>query len=112
MTDTAGRVTVAQSVLHEIVRLTTLGVPGVTRLGARRSGDAFRSATKAGGVSVDVIDNRVEVDVYVLIAPDVNLRDTAKMIQAEIARSMKELVGMDVSNVNVYVQDVEAPAAT
>jgi len=97
-----GRVTVAQSVLHEIVRLTTLSVSGVSRLGARRSGD---------GVQVDVIDGRVEVDVHVMIAPDVNMREIAQNIQTEIARSMQEIVGMDVSNVNVYVQDVEAPAA-
>lgn len=101
--ETVGRVTVAQSVLHEIVRLTTLGVAGVSRLGTHRSGD---------GVHVDVIDGRVEVDVYVIVAPDVNIRETAQNIQTEVARSMQEIIGMDVSNVNVYVQDVEAPAAT
>jgi len=105
MAESMGRVTIAQEVLLTITRLTTLGVPGVSRLGARpglrRAGD---------GVHVDVTDNQVEVEVYVVVGPDVNMRDVGKAIQSEIARSMKEIVGMDVANVNVHIQDVEAPA--
>jgi len=106
MAESTGRITIAHDVLRTIVRLTTLGVPGVTRLGARhgrrRAGD---------GVHVDVADNRVEVEVYVVVGTDVNMRNVGQAIQAEIARSMKEIVGMDVANVSVYIQDVETSAA-
>lgn len=106
MAESIGRVTIAHSVLHEIVRLTTLNVPGVARLGVRpglrRGGD---------GVHVDVIDDRAEVDVYVVTGPDASMRDTAHAIQSEVARAMKEIVGMDVSNVNVYIQDVDVSSA-
>lgn len=106
MAESAGRITIAHDVLHTIVRLTTLGVPGVARLGARhglrRAGD---------GVHVDVTDNRVEVEVYVVVGRDVNMREVGQAIQSEIARSMKEIVGMDVANVNVYIQDVETSTA-
>jgi len=105
MAESTGRVTIAQDVLHTIARLTTLSVPGVSRLGARpglrRAGD---------GIYVDVIDNQVKVEVYVVVGPDVNMREVGKAIQSEIARSMKEIVGMDVANVNVHIQDVEASA--
>jgi len=105
MTQSMGRVTIAQQVLDTIAQLTTLNVPGVARLGARgalrRSGD---------GVRVGVADNRVSVDVYVIITPDANMREVGKAIQTEIARAMHEIVGMEVAEVNVHIQDVEAQA--
>ena len=105
MAESTGRVTVAQQVLDTIVQLTTLNVPGVARLGAR-------SALRRGGdgVQVDVADNHVNVEVYVIVQPEVNMREVGKTIQSEIARAMKEMVGMDVSTVNVHIQDVEAAA--
>jgi uncharacterized alkaline shock family protein YloU len=102
MAESLGRVTIAQQVLDTIVQLTTLNVPGVARLGARsslrRSGD---------GVRVEVVDHQVNVDVYVVVTPDTNMRDVARTIQTEISRAMQEIVGMDVATVNVHVQDVE-----
>jgi len=103
MSENQGRVTIAQNVLDTIAQLTTLNVPGVSRLGARsplrRAGD---------GVHVEVFDQRVNVDVYVVVQPEVNMRDVGQAIQVEIARAMKDMVGMDVAAVNVHIQDVEA----
>lgn len=105
MSETFDRVTVAQDVLNTIVRLTTLGVPGVARLGGRPS---LRRGGEA--VQVDVSDDsQVHVEVYVIVHSDMNLRDVAHAIQQAIARSMNEMVGMQVAAVNVHIQDVEAP---
>ncbi|HET7088352.1 MAG TPA: Asp23/Gls24 family envelope stress response protein [Anaerolineae bacterium] len=101
-----GRVTVAQRVLDAIAQLTTLNVPGVVRLatrgGLRRGSD---------GVRVDVVDDKVFVDVYVIVTHDANMRQIGKEIQVEIARAMNQIVGMDAAEVNVHIQDVEPPAA-
>ena len=89
------------------MRLTTLGVEGVARLekrpGRRHSVEGFH---------VEVSDNQARVDVYVILKPDTNLRDVGRNIQAEIARSLQEMVGMPAAAVNVHIQDVEAPAVT
>jgi uncharacterized alkaline shock family protein YloU len=98
-----GRVTIAQQVLDTIVQLTTLNVPGVARLGAR---GALRRA--GDGVHVEVADQQVNVEVYVIVTADANMREVGKAIQTEIARAMHEIVGMDVATVHVHVQDVEA----
>ncbi len=105
MAESIGRITIAQSVLDTIVQLTTLNVPGVSRLGAR-------SALRRGGdgVRVEVTDHHVDVDVYVIVQPETNMREVAKTIQSEIARAMHEMIGMDVATVNVHIQDVEALA--
>ncbi|HLF27150.1 MAG TPA: Asp23/Gls24 family envelope stress response protein [Anaerolineae bacterium] len=107
MAESIGRVTVAQQVLDAIVQLTTLNVPGVARLGARH---ALRPS--GDGVHVEVNDNHVVVDVYVIVAPEVNLRDVGRTIQTEVARAMQEMVGMEVDTVNVHIQDVEASAGS
>ena len=106
MSETPGRVTIAQNVLDTIVQLTTLNVPGVSRLGTR---GAFRRG--ADGVHVEVVDHRVNVEVHVVVASEVNMREVGQTIQAEIARAMKDIVGMDVAAVNVHIQDVEAAGA-
>ncbi len=103
MAPSMGRVTVAQQVLDTIAQLTTLNVPGVARLGTR---GALRRA--GDGVHVEVADNRVNVEVYVIVTADANMREVGKEIQAEMARAMHEIVGMDVATVNVHIQDVEA----
>jgi len=81
-------------------------VPGVARLatrgGLRRGSD---------GVRVDVVDDKVFVDVYVIVTHDANMRQIGKEIQVEIARAMNQIVGMDAAEVNVHIQDVEPPAA-
>ncbi|HEY4688663.1 MAG TPA: Asp23/Gls24 family envelope stress response protein [Anaerolineae bacterium] len=105
MSESQGRVTIAQNVLDTIVQLTTLNVPGVARLGAR---SAFRRSKD--GIHVEVVEHQVNVDVYVVVLPDVNMYEVGKTIQAEIARAMKEIVGMEVTIVNVHIQDVEAVA--
>ena len=105
MAESTGRVTIAQEVLNTIARLTTLSVPGVSHLGSRRT-----LGRSGDGVEVVVNDNQVAVDVFVIVEPDRNLREIGQMIQSEIARSMQEIVGMEVVTVNVHIQDVEAPA--
>lgn len=104
MAQSMGRITIAQQVLDTIAQLTTLNVPGVARLGTRaslrRGGD---------GVRVEVDDHKVNVEVYVVVTPDANMRDVGKTIQTEIARAMQDIVGMDVATVNVHIQDVATP---
>jgi uncharacterized alkaline shock family protein YloU len=101
-----GRITVAQRVLDTIAQLTTLNVPGVARLATR--GGLRRGAD---GVRVDVVDDKVFVDVYVIVTHGANMRQIGKQIQVEIARAMNQIVGMDAAEVNVHIQDVEPPAA-
>ncbi len=106
--ESRGRVTVAQRVLDAIAQLTTLNVPGVARLATRGRRVARRASD---GVRVDVVDDKVFVDVYVIVTHDANMRQIGKQIQAEIARAMNQSVGMDAAEVNVHIQDVEPPAA-
>jgi uncharacterized alkaline shock family protein YloU len=102
-----GTITIAPNVLNTIARLTTLNVEGVARLGA--SGRLLRANE---GVLVEVIDRRVKADIYILLKPDANMFEVGQKLQHEVARSIKEIVGMDVESVNVHIQDVDYAATT
>ncbi len=63
--------------------------------------------TSEHGVHVQVVDNTVRADCYLVAAPDTNLLELGMAVQATVAAAIRELVGMAVDEVNVYVQDVE-----
>ena len=99
--ESKGTITIATNVLTTIARLTTLSVPGVARLG--NSGQVFQSP---GGLNVRVVEGRVKADIFIVVKSDTNFFEVGQKIQHEVARSIKEIVGMDVDAVNVHIQDV------
>lgn len=41
-----------------------------------------------------------------MVAPGVNIVEVGTAVQEEVASSLEEMVGMQVREVNVYIQDV------
>jgi uncharacterized alkaline shock family protein YloU len=104
-----GTVVISPAVLATIARLTTLSVPGVVQMspfGVHR----FLGARQGGGVKVQVIDEAVILDIYIVAAADVNMLQLSREIQSKVARAIREIVGMAVNEVNVHIVDVEAPS--
>lgn len=110
-----GKTMIAPDVLLTIGRLTALSVPGVARLAPTPpTMDKLFQRTQADGVRIEVRGQTVTADVFVVAASGVAVREVARQIQADVARAIQEMVGMDVATVNVHVEDVdyaEAPAA-
>ena len=112
-----GRVTIAPVVLTQIIERTSLGVPGVAAMCPRHPrferlrGRARRAGETLGGVRLDVEDNTVNADVAIVAHPDVNILDLGRRIQREVGEAIRQMVGMEVGEINVYVDDVRtAPA--
>ena len=107
-----GRTTIAPGVLLNIARLAALGVPGVARMSPVPGG--VNRLFKRGigdGVRIEIRDQAVAVDLYLIVNHDASLHDTGRAVQTEVARSIREMVGMDILAVNVYVEDVAYPVA-
>lgn len=109
-----GAVTIAPAVLTTIVRMTTLSHPGVLRLAPRMPPSLPRlrgKAAQAEGLRVDVSDdNAVTVDVHVIADPNASLTDLGKDLQAQIARALEHMVGMQARSVNVFIDEIEFEA--
>lgn len=115
MSDTpqpTGKTTIAIDVLLTIASLTTLNVPGISRFSPTpipRVKDLFKRGQMFEGVLIDVQDDTVYVDLYIIMKHDVNIRDVGRNIQSEVARAISEMVGMQVGRINVHVEDIDYP---
>ncbi len=103
-----GKTTIAPGVLVTIARLTTLSVPGVSQL-AVAPGEVNRFFKKGPnqGVKINVDNDVVNADLYVILKHDVNVRDVCHTIQHQVSRAISEMVGMEVGKVNVHVEDID-----
>lgn len=100
-------VTVVPSVLVTVVRIATLNVDGVAQLSGVPGGSSWlRLSTDESGVRLDVEPEGVRVDVYIVAKASHGLYDTSRRVQEEVARTIKEYIGMKVLAVNVHIEDV------
>jgi uncharacterized alkaline shock family protein YloU len=106
-----GKTTIAPEVLLTIARLTTLSVPGVSRMDAVPGGvNRLFNRGQGEGVRIDIKDDAVSMDLYVILKNDINIREVSRTIQHNVARAITEMVGMQMGRVNVHIQDIDYPA--
>lgn len=107
----AGRTTIAPGVLHTIARLTALNTEGVSRMAniqANISKGMFKRGA-AEGIIIDVQNDIVFADMYLVLKGDVNILEVSRNIQRGVARAISEMVGMQVGRVNIHVEDIDYP---
>ncbi len=105
---TPGRTTVSPDVLVTIARLATLAVPGVSRMAPVPGGvnRLFRRG-ESNGVRLEVEDNTVFADLYIILKGDVNLREVSRNVQKQVARAIQEMVGMEIGHINIHIVDID-----
>lgn len=103
-----GKTTVSPEVLTTIASLAALEVPGVSRL-APVSGGVNRLFRRgiSDGVRIEAKDNTTYIDLFLILKDGVNIREVSRNVQANVARSVHEMVGMDVGEVNVHIEDID-----
>jgi uncharacterized alkaline shock family protein YloU len=106
-------ITIAPSVLIAIVKHAAELADGISMMAEIpvNVGRIFRGHSMGSGVVLAIDDQRVVVDMYVIVKPDVNMSKVSRTVQDNVRRAIQELVGMDVDAVNVHIADVDyAPA--
>ncbi|MFD7023454.1 Asp23/Gls24 family envelope stress response protein [Promicromonospora sukumoe] len=110
-----GRTTIENPVVAKIAGIAAREVTGVYALGggaARVVGtirDALNSTDLTQGISVEVGEKQVAVDVTIVAEYPAALQTVADNVRTAIYRAMRDLVGMEVAEVNVTVNDVHLP---
>lgn len=106
-----GKTTIAPDVLLTIARLATLEIPGVSRMAPIPGGVSWiPKRSQAEGVRIEIEEDRVYADIYVILHSNVNVREVSRNIQREVTRSISKMVGMDVGRVNLHIEDIEYPS--
>jgi uncharacterized alkaline shock family protein YloU len=108
VTESSGVIRVARQVLLTIIVNVALEIPGVIRMarGTDQWSRLLGREVPRQGVTLTIKDNSVSADLYIVVASGANIVEVGSAIQAEVASAIEEMVGMQVREVNVYIQDV------
>lgn len=103
-----GRVRIARRVLRTVVEQAALSVPGVARTAPNARGWPRQISRPYAhqGVALAVHEERVSVDLYLISSPGTNLVSVGSAVQVAVGAAIEHILGMTVSEINVYIQDV------
>jgi uncharacterized alkaline shock family protein YloU len=114
-----GRTTIADSVVAKIAGIACREIPGVYNMGSggARALGALRerlpgttaTSTASQGVNVEVGERQAAVDLDVVLDYGVPIVDVSESIRANVSNNVERMTGLEVTEVNVYVDDVHVP---
>lgn len=107
-----GTVRIAPQVLIELIELTVIDIDGVAafRPLRHRARPVTRSSGKSfdnGKVRVGITNDRIEADIAIRATQGTNLTTLSHMIQRRVALAVGQMLGMTVTEVNVYIDDIQ-----
>ena len=111
-----GKTVINDGVVSKVAGIAARESAGVYALGggaARAFGairDAISSTDLGQGISVEVGETQVAVDVTIVAEYPAPLQDVADGVRANIIRAVETIVGLEVTEVNVTVNDVHLPS--
>lgn len=110
-----GKTVIVDGVVAKVAGIAAAQVPGVFALGGgvtRAIGairEAINQTDKAQGVSVEVGETQVAVDITLVAEYPVSLQQVADDVREAVYTAIHQIVGMEVTEVNVTVNDVRLP---
>ncbi|MBF4606128.1 Asp23/Gls24 family envelope stress response protein [Curtobacterium sp. VKM Ac-1393] len=111
-----GKTIIDDTVVAKVAGIAARDVPGVFALGgnaARAFGairDAIGSSALGQGVRVEVGETQVAVDLTIVVDYPTPMMDVATAVRAAVTKAVTELVGLEVTEVNIAINDVNIPA--
>jgi uncharacterized alkaline shock family protein YloU len=110
-----GKTTIADGVVAKVAGIAAREVAGVYALGgggARAFGairDAINATDLTQGVKVEVGETQAAADVTIVVEYGSPIQDVADQVRGRVAGAIQRLVGLEVVEVNVDVNDVHIP---
>ncbi|BDZ51366.1 hypothetical protein GCM10025867_36070 [Frondihabitans sucicola] len=107
-----GKTTIDETVVAKVAGIAAREVTGVHGLGggAARAIGALRNVVNSKdltqGVSVEVGDTQVAADITIVAEYPAPLQDVADGVRASVAQAIETIVGMEVAEINVTINDV------
>ena len=110
-----GRTVITEAAVAKVAGIAARSVPGVYSLGSGPSRalgairDAVGGADHAAGVRAEVGETQVAVDIDLVAVYGTPLHPLADQIRAAVYAAVEELVGLQVIEVNIEINDVYVP---
>lgn len=120
LTSEHGRTSIANVVVAKIVAIATREVDGVYNMGtgsARMIGAVRQrvpgtSASDTQGVSVEVGERQAAADLDLVVEYGVSIPDLAAAVRGNVIASVERICGLEVTEVNIGIDDVHLPGDT
>lgn len=61
------------------------------------------------GVRVNLADDNSSIDLFVVVEYGIKIHEVAKKVQLNVKKAVESMTGLEVNEVNVFVQNVELP---
>lgn len=112
----AGRTVIADGVVAKVAGIAAREVPGVYALGgggARALGmirDAINATDLTQGVKVEVGETQAAADLTIVVEYPAPIQEVAAGVRTAVAGAISRLVGLEVVEVNIEVNDVHLPS--
>ena len=110
-----GKTVIDDGVIAKVAGIATRNVPGVYAVGggvSRAIGairDAMNQTDRSQGVSVEVGEREVAVDITLVAEYPTPLQKVADDVRSAVYSAIEDIVGMDVAEVNININDVHIP---
>lgn len=102
-----GSVRISRRVLRTVVEQAALRVRGVAQMAhAPASWPQWGRGRPLHGVSLLVHGDSVAVDLYLIVEPGSSMVEVGTEVQEAVGAAVEHILGMGVSEINVYIQDV------
>ncbi len=105
-------VRISSDVIAVITSLISSDIPGITGLsGGMVGGIAERLGRRdmTKGIKVDVNEDRVTIDISVIVEYGKSIVDSTDKLKKEIRTNVEKSTGLTVEAINIYVQGINVP---
>lgn len=106
-----GLIQITDEVIVTVIKKIICDVEGVTKLAGgnfiENITSIIYSQKSEPSISVKIKANAIDVEVKICVAYGKQISEVAQNVQTAIITEVKRMVGIDVSNINVIVQEIE-----
>lgn len=105
-----GKVEIAPEVIEVITGIAASEVDGVSSMRGSFATDVverFGKKTHSKGVKVDLTENGILIDLYVVLNFGVSIPQVAEQLQTNIRQSLKNMTALEIAEINVHVVGIQ-----
>jgi len=107
--DNLGKIKISEDVIAIIAGLAAAEVPGIASMGGGIAGgiaEALGMKSLSKGVKVEVKENEVSIDLYIIVEYGTRIPEVAWNIQENVKKKVEDMTGLTVTEVNINVQGI------
>lgn len=105
-----GKIEIAPEVIEVITGIAASEVEGISEMRGSFASDVverFGKKSHGKGVKVELTEEGIAIDLYVVIKFGVSIPKVAEMLQTNIRQSLKNMTALDTKEINVHVVGIQ-----